>query len=287
MASQAMPHPPLPPGWRSEWSVPSLFALRGRHSRLTQTRVNRDPTVGRMLFIGKYLLSTRSLHGLCETRVVVVDVTRWGRDTHARTHARTAIHGARGQRLTQCTRAHTDSASGRQQYNFPALAPLPPPGQRPFPGARHGVHASVSGPIQTSPTKSMNGYPGPQRPAASPLRPPPLWTRQSRRPAAASSRPLRLQQQQQQQADSSASRRLARCLAPRQPTTGSTPVRTRDQRLPRQRSRFRRTLQRTTRRTCSHPERILLPRQRIRSHGSSRCSCRRRFRRPTTSSTSL
>ncbi|GAA5882720.1 hypothetical protein JCM3774_004532 [Rhodotorula dairenensis] len=96
MASQAMPHPPLPPGWRSEW----------------------DPTVGRMLFI--------------------------------------------------------DSASGRQQYNFPALAPLPPPGQRPFAGARHGVHASVSGPIQTSPTKSMNGYPGP-RPGnglASPLRPP-------------------------------------------------------------------------------------------------------------------
>ncbi|GAA5962109.1 hypothetical protein JCM8115_002919 [Rhodotorula mucilaginosa] len=94
MASQAMPHPPLPPGWRSEW----------------------DPTVGRMLFI--------------------------------------------------------DSASGRQQYNFPALAPLPPPGQRPFPGARHGVHASVSGPIQTSPTKSMNGYPGPRPTAASPLRPP-------------------------------------------------------------------------------------------------------------------
>ncbi|BGP55492.1 COPII subunit [Rhodotorula sphaerocarpa] len=104
MASQAMPHPPLPPGWRSEW----------------------DPTVGRMLFI--------------------------------------------------------DGTTGRQQYNFPALAPLPPPGQRPFPGARHGVHASVSGPIQTSPTKSMNGYPQPRTPSnnnnnnnnMSPLRPPPI-----------------------------------------------------------------------------------------------------------------
>ncbi|GAA5916720.1 hypothetical protein JCM6882_005786 [Rhodosporidiobolus microsporus] len=69
MASQAMPHPPLPPGWRSEW----------------------DSAVGRTLFV--------------------------------------------------------ESATGRQQYNFPATAPLPPPGQRPFPGARHGVHASISGPI--------------------------------------------------------------------------------------------------------------------------------------------
>ncbi|GAA5989420.1 hypothetical protein JCM10908_000466 [Rhodotorula pacifica] len=93
MASQAMLHPPLPPGWRSEW----------------------DSTVGRMLFI---------------------------------------------------------DPTGRQQYNFPALAPLPPPGQRPaFTG--HRVHASVSGPIQTSPTKSMNGYPGGQRANASPLRPGP------------------------------------------------------------------------------------------------------------------
>ncbi|CDR47063.1 hypothetical protein NBRC10512_007441 [Rhodotorula toruloides] len=79
MASQAMPHPPLPPGWRSEW----------------------DSAVGRMLFI--------------------------------------------------------ETSSGRQQYNFPASAPLPPPGQRPFPGARHGVHASISGPMQTSPVKN-NGF---------------------------------------------------------------------------------------------------------------------------------
>ncbi|GAA5960742.1 hypothetical protein JCM3765_007314 [Sporobolomyces pararoseus] len=75
MASQAMPHPPLPPGWRSEW----------------------DSTVGRHLFI---------------------------------------------------------DSTGRSQYNFPASAPLPPPGQRPFAGARHGVHASISGPINSSP----NGF---------------------------------------------------------------------------------------------------------------------------------
>ncbi|GAA5986774.1 hypothetical protein JCM11641_004786 [Rhodosporidiobolus odoratus] len=76
MASQAMPHPPLPSGWRSEW----------------------DPAVGRTLFV--------------------------------------------------------ENSTGRQQYNFPATAPLPPPGQRPFPAARHGVHASISGPITSSP----NGY---------------------------------------------------------------------------------------------------------------------------------
>ncbi|GAA5907840.1 uncharacterized protein JCM6883_001909 [Sporobolomyces salmoneus] len=76
MASQAMPHPPLPPGWRSEW----------------------DSTVGRNLFI--------------------------------------------------------ENSTGRSQYNFPASAPLPPPGQRPFAGARHGVHASISGPINSSP----NGF---------------------------------------------------------------------------------------------------------------------------------
>lgn len=75
------------------------------------------------------------------------------------------------QKTDAIKRTPTDSTTGRQQYNFPALAPLPPPGQRPFAGARHGVHASVSGPIQTSPTKSMNGYP--QRGAGmSPLRPP-------------------------------------------------------------------------------------------------------------------
>ncbi|GAA6015411.1 hypothetical protein JCM10207_008977, partial [Rhodosporidiobolus poonsookiae] len=84
MASQAMPHPPLPPGWRSEW----------------------DPAVGRTLFV--------------------------------------------------------ENATGRQQYNFPASAPLPPPGQRPFPGARHGVHASVSGPI-TSPNGFTRGPPSPYR----------------------------------------------------------------------------------------------------------------------------
>ncbi|GJN89405.1 hypothetical protein Rhopal_002385-T1 [Rhodotorula paludigena] len=89
MASQAMPHPPLPPGWRSEW----------------------DQAVGRMLFI--------------------------------------------------------DNATGRQQYNFPASAPLPPPGQRPFAGARHGVHASISGPI-SSPSKT-NSY-GARGPPISPYR---------------------------------------------------------------------------------------------------------------------
>lgn len=72
-----------------------------------------------------------------------------------------------------------ENATGRQQYNFPASAPLPPPGQRPFPGARHGVHASISAPISTSPVKTnsygargppvaqyRNGPPGP--PGAAP-----------------------------------------------------------------------------------------------------------------------
>ncbi|GAA6027153.1 hypothetical protein JCM8097_002435 [Rhodosporidiobolus ruineniae] len=85
MASQAMPHPPLPPGWRSEW----------------------DSAVGRTVFV--------------------------------------------------------ENASGRQQYNFPASAPLPPPGQRPFPGARHGVHASISGPITTSPNGFTRQPPSPYR----------------------------------------------------------------------------------------------------------------------------
>ncbi|GAA5821474.1 hypothetical protein JCM3770_000918 [Rhodotorula araucariae] len=90
MASQALPHPPLPPGWRAEW----------------------DSAVGRTLFV--------------------------------------------------------ESATGRQQYNFPASAPLPPPGQRPFPGARHGVHASISAPISTSPVKT-NSY-GARGPPVSPYR---------------------------------------------------------------------------------------------------------------------
>ncbi|GAA5867201.1 hypothetical protein JCM8547_003117 [Rhodosporidiobolus lusitaniae] len=95
MASQAMPHPPLPPGWRSEW----------------------DSAVGRTLFV--------------------------------------------------------ENATGRQQYNFPASAPLPPPGHRPFPGARHGVHASISGPIGGG---SPNGF---SRQPISPYRngPPPAGGR--------------------------------------------------------------------------------------------------------------
>lgn len=53
MASQAMPHPPLPPGWRSEWCAPvprapSLHAPHGAH-----LSSNRDSAVGRMLFIGQ------------------------------------------------------------------------------------------------------------------------------------------------------------------------------------------------------------------------------------------
>ncbi|GAA6063672.1 hypothetical protein JCM10212_000408 [Sporobolomyces blumeae] len=92
MASQAMPHPPLPPGWRSEW----------------------DSTVGRNLFI--------------------------------------------------------ESATGRSQYNFPASAPLPPAGHRPFPGARHGVHASISGPISPS-SGGINGYTRGGFGGASPQRP--------------------------------------------------------------------------------------------------------------------
>jgi len=61
-----------------------------------------------------------------------------------------------------------ENATGRQQYNFPASAPLPPPGQRPFPGARHGVHASISAPISTSPVKT-NSY-GARGPPISPYR---------------------------------------------------------------------------------------------------------------------
>lgn len=49
---------------------------------------------------------------------------------------------------------YTENSTGRSQYNFPASAPLPPPGQRPFAGARHGVHASISGPVSSSP----NGF---------------------------------------------------------------------------------------------------------------------------------
>lgn len=66
------------------------------------------------------------------------------------------------------------------------------------------MHASVSGPIQTSPTKSMNGYPGP-RPGnngiASPLRPPiPPFGRGSPAPPVdpyAYNKPPQQQQQQQ------------------------------------------------------------------------------------------
>ncbi|GAA5928876.1 uncharacterized protein JCM15063_003994 [Sporobolomyces koalae] len=98
MASQAMPHPPLPPGWRSEW----------------------DPTVGRNLFV--------------------------------------------------------ENATGRSQYNFPASAPLPPPGQRPFAGARHGVHASISGPVASSPNgftrQPLSSFGAPRiPPVGSPSRP--------------------------------------------------------------------------------------------------------------------
>jgi hypothetical protein len=54
------------------------------------------------------------------------------------------------------TQSHSaENATNRQQYSFPASAPLPPPGQRPFPGSRHGVHASISGPIGGG---SPNGF---------------------------------------------------------------------------------------------------------------------------------
>ncbi|GAA5965921.1 hypothetical protein JCM21900_006043 [Sporobolomyces salmonicolor] len=125
MASQAMPHPPLPPGWRSEW----------------------DPTVGRNLFI--------------------------------------------------------ENSTGRSQYNFPASAPLPPPGQRPFPGVRHGAHASVSGPLtSTSPINGFTRQPLSGYGAGAPRGPPPAGGRAPippYAPAAAVPSPDRLAQQQQQQ----------------------------------------------------------------------------------------
>ncbi|CEQ39027.1 SPOSA6832_00524 [Sporobolomyces salmonicolor] len=114
MASQAMPHPPLPPGWRSEWSVSVSLLLK--------------------------------------------------------------------------------NSTGRSQYNFPASGPLPPPGQRPFPGVRHGAHASVSGPLtSTSPINGftrqpLSGY------GAGGRAPIPPYA-----PAAAVPSPDRLAQQQQQQ----------------------------------------------------------------------------------------
>ncbi|GAA5885064.1 hypothetical protein JCM16303_006387 [Sporobolomyces ruberrimus] len=132
MASQAMPHPPLPPGWRSEW----------------------DSTVGRNLFI--------------------------------------------------------ENSTGRSQYNFPASAPLPPPGQRPFAGARHGVHASISGPISSSPNgftrQPLSAFgapriPGPggpggpiSRPAIPPYNPTGQQQQQQQQPP---SDPYQQQQQQQ------------------------------------------------------------------------------------------
>ncbi|GAA6010807.1 hypothetical protein JCM11491_002955 [Sporobolomyces phaffii] len=119
MASQAMPHPPLPPGWRSEW----------------------DSTVGRNLFI--------------------------------------------------------ENSTGRSQYNFPASAPLPPPGQRPFAGARHGVHASISGPIASSPNgftrQPLSSFGAPRIPPVGVSRPPiPPYN-----PAGNNSAPLQPQQPQQ------------------------------------------------------------------------------------------
>lgn len=50
----------------------------------------------------------------------------------------------------------TEISTGRSQWNFPMSQPLGAPGQgRPL-GARHGVHASISGPISTPPIN--NGF---------------------------------------------------------------------------------------------------------------------------------
>lgn len=65
-------------------------------------------------------------------------------------------------------------ATGRSQWNFPMSGPLGPPGQgRPL-GARHGVHASISGPISTPPIS--NGF-QPQFGAGGQRGPPPAGGR--------------------------------------------------------------------------------------------------------------
>ena len=103
-----------------------------------------------------------------------------------------------------------ENSTGRSQYNFPASAPLPPPGQRPFAGARHGVHASISGPVSSSPNgftrQPLSAYGAPRipgtglgpgvRPAIPPYNPAGQQQQQSQAPPAP---PDQYNQQQQQQ----------------------------------------------------------------------------------------